>query len=186
LKKLAAILLISLFLFNAGGYQVLNAWLQHRLDKNLENRLDNDSYDDAALFSVKISSFSLPYSSVSSQFERVNGEVEMNGKIYKFVKRRIFNDSLEFLCIPDLNSMQLRTAKNDFFKMVNDLQSSAQGKKSDNTSHIYKTFSPDYCSMNDFYSLQGPLEISPRENTHQPTKINPVYLSPAGQPPDAA
>ena len=179
-------MLISLFLFNAGGYQVLHAYLQHELDANLENKLDNHSYDDAVLVSVKIPSFSLPYSSFSRQFERVNGEIEMNGKLYKFVKRRIFNDSLEFLCIPDVNGMQLRTARNDFFKLVNDLQSSSQGKKSDNASHIYKIFAPDYCSLSDAFSLQGPLALSSQQVAHYTGKINPVYLSPAGQPPDAA
>jgi hypothetical protein len=179
-------LLISLFLFNAGGYQVLHAYLQHELDISLENQLDNHYYDEASLISVKVASFCLPYSSFSSQFERVHGEIEMNGKLYKFVKRRIFNDSLEFLCIPDVSSMRLRVAKNDFFKLVNDLQASTQGKKSDGGSHIYKIFSPDYCSLNDAFSLQGPLPLSPYGDTHHAVKVNPVYLSPAGQPPDAA
>jgi hypothetical protein len=186
LRKLTAILLISIFLFNAGGYQVLHRFLQHELDKRLETQFDRHTYDEARLVSIKIPSARLPYCSSSRSFERVNGEIEMNGKLYKFVQRRIFNDSLEFLCIPDPNSMQLRMAKNEFFKLVNDLQTSTQGKKSNNGSHIYKILSSDYCSVSNDLSLQVSLNLSSYGDTYSSGKIDPIYLSPAGQPPDAA
>lgn len=111
----------------------------------MEVKLDQDKYNESELISVK-AHYPLPYIVNSSNFERWNGEVNIDGIVYKYVKRRFINDSIEFLCIPDHRSMQLQTAKDNFFRLANDLQQNQSNKKSDHNSiPSFKSVLSEYC-----------------------------------------
>lgn len=141
LKQFAAILLIGILFFNWYGYQLLTAYWQHKADKTLVARLDRNEYDDAQLISIKIPLTKIEYYNSSSTFERVDGQIELNGVHYNYVKRRLYKGYLELLCIPNTTVTNLQKAKNEFFRQVNDLQQQNQGKK--NNSPV-KDFSKDY------------------------------------------
>jgi len=145
MKRIAAILLMGILCFNWYGYRLLTSWLEGKADRQLEASLDEDRYDESQLISIKVPSSHLSYYNSSAQFERVDGQIEVGGVQYKYVKRRLFNDSLEMLCIPNHTAMGLQTARNEFFQLVNDVQQhNGQSKKSDSHS-IQKIFSPtDY------------------------------------------
>jgi hypothetical protein len=88
----------------------------------------------------------LPYLVNSAEFERWDGEVNIDGILHKYVKRRFINDSVEFLCIPDPHSMQLQSARDNFFRLANDLQQNqANGKKEQPVMPSYKQVLNDYC-----------------------------------------
>ena len=55
----------------------------------------------------------IPYQVEGSQFERVDGEIALNGRIYKYVKRKVSEGNLILLCIPDAARMSLKKAKAD-------------------------------------------------------------------------
>lgn len=156
LKRFVAILLIGILCFNWCGYRLLDAYLENRADRQLEARLDSDSYDDSQLLLIKIPSTHLSYYNSSDRFERVDGQIEVGGVQYKYVKSRLFNDSLELLCIPNHTAMRLQTAKNEFFKLVNDLQPAGQEKKGGSHSGASKSFSPDNYIILDIFHIGGP------------------------------
>ena len=135
IKKLLTILLAGLFLFNCFGYKLVISYFENKADQQLESQLDNDNYDATQLVSIKVPITYLPYYNNSKTFERVDGQIEILGTLFKYVKRRIYNDSLELLCIPNSAAMRLNTAKNEIFRFVNDLQS---GKKTESHSHSLK------------------------------------------------
>jgi hypothetical protein len=85
--------------------------LLDKADRELETRLDENRYDESQLISIKVPVTHLSYYNTSDQFERVDGNIEVGGVQYKYVKRRIFNDSLEVLCIPNHTAMQLQAMK---------------------------------------------------------------------------
>jgi hypothetical protein len=145
MKKVAAILLMGILFFNWYGYKLLSFYLQDRADRQLEARLDEDRYDESQLISIKVPSARLSYYNSTTQFERVDGQIVVEGVQYKYVKRRLMNDSLELLCIPNHAAMKLETARNQFYQLVNDIQQhNGQSKKSDAHSPV-KSFSPtDY------------------------------------------
>jgi hypothetical protein len=123
LKKLAAILVLALFAFNLFGYRIFISLLEQQANFSLQRQLDQDKYDDNSLIEVKVP-VSLPYLSNWSSFEKYQGETEFNGVHYKFVKRKLVNDTLILLCIPNQAKNELRTAQSDYFKQVSDIQSS--------------------------------------------------------------
>lgn len=122
LKKLAAILLVGMLLFNSVGYRVLNGFMQYRASIQLASDLDRRQYDESQLISIKIPATHLSYYNSSTAFERVDGQIEINGVVCQYVERRIYNDSLELLCIPNHTVMKLRTAGKDHSKLITDLE----------------------------------------------------------------
>jgi hypothetical protein len=130
LKRIAAILLLGTLMFNWFGYQLLTDYMQYAANKNLEARLDNDNYDEEQLIELKVP-ISLPYQSNWKDYERYNGEIEINGVHYKYVKRKVYNDTLILLCLPNKDKMNIENARENFFKLVNDLQTSHPKKGSE-------------------------------------------------------
>ena len=133
---------MGILFFNWYGYQLLTEYWQQQADRHLEARLDRNEYNESQLLRIKIPLTTLSYYNSNSSFERVYGQVDIGGVRYQYVKRRIFRDSLELLCIPNEMAMKLQRVKNDFFRQANDLQQHNQGKKA--PSSPIKSISKDY------------------------------------------
>jgi hypothetical protein len=114
--------LLSVLLFNWVGYRLFTAWCEDRAATRTEANLDNDRYDSSQLILLRVPTNALPYSNASPQFQKTTGTIEIGSARYRKVSKRLYNDSIEILCIPDGDANRLQSAGNDFFKLVNDLQ----------------------------------------------------------------
>lgn len=120
------ILLISVHLFNIGGYRLLFHFLTEKADKHIIEQLDQHSYDEEDLITMKVP-LNLAYLSNNWQeFERFDGSIEIDGTHYNYVKRKVYNDTLILLCIPNIPKNKLNDAKGEFAKMAGDAQSSSE------------------------------------------------------------
>jgi hypothetical protein len=169
LKKLASILLLSLLSFNWFGFQLLISFLESRANTLLDAKLDHDDYQDDELISIKVPATNLAYYTNGKLFARVDGQIEIQGVLYNFVKRRLYHDSLELLCIPNPGVTKLRAEKNELVKCINDFQQPEQGKKSTNHPGGNKNISLDH------YTLQYLFELN-KLGTHDPGMS--FYISP--------
>ena len=184
MKRIASILLLIVLLFNFIGYRLVSSYMENKANNQLEAKLDNNDYDDSQLISLKIPVTHLSYYNNSSQFERVDGQIEVNGVQYKYVKRRIYNDSVELLCIPNQTAMSLRSAKDEFFKLVNDLQQTGQSKKSDPHSSS-KNFSVDNYTLNELLTINHfSTGLSGQNRFDFSVDIASRYFPTAEQPPE--
>jgi hypothetical protein len=113
------------------GYRLFSDILQHRADVQLEARLDRNDYKEDELIEIKVP-INLPYQLNWKSFERFDGEIDVDGVHYKYVKRKIYNDSLVLLCLPDNSKQNLEKARDDYFKVVNDIDPSSQKKSGQN------------------------------------------------------
>lgn len=152
MKRAAAILLLIIFLFNWFGYRLLSDYLQHRADTQLESQLDQQQYNEASLIEIRIP-LNMPYQNVSSGFERYDGDIEFNGIHYKYVKRKVANGELVLLCLPNENRMRLLSARDEFFKLVNDLQQSPD--KSSTPTHSIKNPITEYWQQQNNWHLEA-------------------------------
>jgi hypothetical protein len=152
-KRTASILLLGVLLFNWCGYRLLSSWLEDKAQSALEADLDDHNYIESQLVSIKVPATHLGYYTNSERFERVDGQMDIGGVQYKYVKRRIFKDSLELLCIADPASTNLQTARDEFFKLVNDLQRTGGEKKDASHSGSSKSFSIDYYTVHEMLHL---------------------------------
>ena len=117
--------------------------------------LDQNNYTDAELISIKVPATHLSSYVNTKEFQRVDGKIEIEGVQYNYVKRRFSEDSLELLCIPNKTATRIQTAKNEFFKLVNDLQHPGQSKKSDQHSSSYKGFNAEYFSNSQSFAISN-------------------------------
>ncbi|MBI1344423.1 MAG: hypothetical protein GC171_15990 [Terrimonas sp.] len=143
MKKIVAILFVSVLCFNWLGYRYVFDYLEKKHNQQLEARLDKDNYNENELISIK-TAFPIPYFVNSNKFERWNGEIEINGVLYKYVKRRFYNDSIELLCIPNPTATAIKTARHDFFRFANDLQTNNQHNKQESLP-IFKNLLSEFC-----------------------------------------
>ena len=139
MRKIAAILLLVILLFNLVGYRLLTNFLQHHVTVQLEAKLDKNDYKEEDLIEIRVP-INLPYQLNWTFFERFDGEIDVDGIHYKYVKRKIYNDSLILLCLPNKAKQNLEKAKENYFKGVNDIDQSSQ-KKSDNSLSFKNIFS---------------------------------------------
>ena len=186
MKRIAAILLLIILLFNWVGYEFYTAILQDHADKTMVANLDQNNYTDADLISIKVPATHLSSYVNSKEFQRVDGKIEIEGVQYNYVKRRFSEDSLELLCIPNKTATSIQIAKNEFFKLVNDLQHPGQSKKSDQHSSSFKGFSAEYFSNSQSFAISNLTLVRQKATDHYLLQIPSVYLTRAGQPPDLA
>jgi hypothetical protein len=185
-KRIAAILLLCLLVFNWVGYQVYTAILQHSADKTLIADLDHNNYADKDLISIKIPAVHISSYANSTEFVRVDGKVQIGGVQFNFVKRRYLGDSIELLCIPNQKATRLQSAKDEFFKLVNDLQHPGQSKKSEQHNNSFKGFNAEYYAESIRFSISDLTKVALKGTDNYLLQISDVSLTPAGQPPDQA
>ena len=118
MKKLTAIFLLVIFLFNLVGYRGWFYVAETQWETQLQNELDKEQYNEADLITIR-APLQLPYVTDTREFQRTDGEVIVDGKIYRYVKSKIENGEYVLLCLPDHNKQKLEKAKKDFFAESN-------------------------------------------------------------------
>jgi len=156
LKKIASILLLGLLLFNWCGYRWVINVMQKQADTRLEARLDINDYDESQLIELKVP-LNMPYQTDWAEFQRFDGEIEISGVHYKYVKRKIQDGQLVLKCIPNHARQTLESAKQDIFKANNDIQQDNGAKKTGHSAPtVVKNLLGDYDDLQPNY-LQAPL-----------------------------
>lgn len=130
LKKLAVILLLGIFAFNILGYRIYFNIAEDKSTAIAETKIQNNDFNTTDLVTYKFSAKQLPYYTNSKNYEIAKGEVDVNGDIMTYVKKRIYKDSIEYVCLPNTHKTQIRNARDEFFKLVNDLNNLSQNKSS--------------------------------------------------------
>lgn len=184
MKKIASIFFLSIFLFNWLGYRLLSAFLENRANSVMISALDEDQYDDSELVTIKLPS-SLPYYTNSKSFTRMDGEIEISGVHYNYVKCRMYKDSVEYLCIPNQARTKLDNARDEFYKLVNDLQHPSQNKKTDNNSSNIKNLLSEFCMEINEWKFSNFLNEQSITNSFYLLVLSKPAISPRELPPDA-
>lgn len=185
MKKLAAILLLTLLAFNWYGYRLLSTWLEQHATQAIEEKLDKHQYAESDLIEFRIP-LELPYQMNWKDFERYNGEVEINGIHYKYVKRKVEAGNLVVLCIPNDTKSKLRTSRDDFFKLVNDLQQAPRGKQGEPVhQHHFKGLSTEYWQSIAEWKLLSFEAVHAINFSSPPHATQFGYVTTCEQPPDA-
>ena len=163
MKKLTAILLLLIVAFNFYGYRLVISYLQQNSCMEAEARIDQQDYHEAELISIK-TTLRLPYYNSSPDFERAYGSIKIDGVEYEYVKRRIYQDTLELLCLPNHQKTALNAVSGELAKGAVD-GASVPIKKG----LSFKITLPDYCQQyteGQTLSLSFKSKIYPAIATH--------------------
>lgn len=124
----------------------------------LETKIDNSDYDESSLFEIRIP-LNAPYlADNTTEFERFDGEVELDGVHYKYVKRKVVNGELVLLCLPNKSKTELQNSKEAFFRLVNDLNHN-QNKNKSNSSN-FKSITAEYKRENNAWAITAPPSVA--------------------------
>jgi hypothetical protein len=185
LRIIASIFFLSVLLFNMGGYRFVTNYMEQQQSTQLELQFDNKQYDETALIEIRVP-VSLPYQTDWKEFERVDGEVEFNGMHYKFVERKLEGGEMIYKCIANEGKKLLVNARDNFFKLVNDLQTQqSSDKKSQSTNHTIKTFSFDYCEQLKSWTFNAIQNLISPFSLHRTEAVLHAFVCSPEQPPEA-
>lgn len=121
------------------GYYGVFVGLKFSSQVAMREQFDDESYaNDEVTIKVPIA---IPYAADSKGYERVDGEFEHNGQIYRLVKQKLQSDTLFIVCVKDNQTQKINQELADYVKSYTDKPFSA--KQSTKTISI---FSKDFIS----------------------------------------
>lgn len=153
-------MLLSLCLFNLAGYGWLFDYLEAQTEQKLVQQLDRNEYEDTQLIELKFP-FQVPYNNDWPDYRREDGEIEINGKFYSYVKIKISQDTIYLKCLPNQNKNKLVAARQDINKKLNHLP----GGEEDAPSSIVKKASLlfGFSQKISAYQIEAPFRLIYRE-----------------------
>lgn len=159
------------------GYPVLFDFLQRRSGAKLTWRIDKNDFDESQLIELKVP-LDMPYTTTWSEYERLEGEITINGQHHNFVKRKVSGDTLYLLCIPNIQKDKLVVSEKEYGKNVNDFDGSEKNE----------TAKKENIQLQYLDNLQEYLFASIDAANNKPTSfINTItpqfYLDNPGKPP---
>ena len=183
MKKLGAILFLGILLFNGFGYRLVSNYFDQKATDQLVHLIEENNYDESYLVTIK-TPINLPYYANNPQFERVDGEIVIKGIVYQYVQRRVYNDSLELKVLPNQDRLHIKNAREDFYKLAQDLSNSNPDKKSVPLGKSTAKFiSFDYIAQNNSWQLVPANLANVTTGYRYDTRLISNYLTVKGPPP---
>jgi hypothetical protein len=122
MKKAFSYALLGLLLLNVMGYYGIFVGLKYRNTAQITERIDATAYNESEAITLKLP-LSIPYYG-STEYERVNGEIEHNGEFYRLVKQKFENDTLFIVCIRDIQNKKIHKALSKYVGSFSEQSSS--------------------------------------------------------------
>ncbi len=175
LRKIAAILFMLILLFNLCGYRFVIAFLQDNANKKLETKLDRNDYEESQLVEITVP-LNMPYQERFTDFERHYGEIEIDGKHYNYVKRKIDGNVVIFKCIVNESKERFTVAKDEMARSGSDMNQPAPSKKSP-AKHVISEYDSQQIPLANAFSItsssfvmqySASLPFAERNTPHQP------------------
>jgi len=130
---------LAVFLFNVIGYYAVYLGLRTHVNHVMQQRLDDESYDEGELLTLKIP-VNLPYQADWNSFQRVEGYFESKGKFYNLVKQKLERDTLMVVYIKDHQETVLFESLSEIVHATTDTPMSKKAGK------LIENFAKDYLS----------------------------------------
>jgi hypothetical protein len=139
-------------LFNTVGYRFAFSFLENQSTQQLNIAIEEEKYDKRNLIEIKIP-LNMPYFS-DKEYEVAYGETEINGTHYEYVKRKVSNNTLYLLCLPNNNKTNLIAAKNNIEKNISETTNNKSNQKNPFAT-VAKSLQEEYISTNLEYQISN-------------------------------
>jgi hypothetical protein len=97
------------------GYYGIFLGLEYKNAREMTKRFDEGRYDQGQTEVIKIPFKSKELSS-SETFERLDGDFERDGEVYRIIKSRLFRDTFHIVYIKDKTGTAINKALTDYVK----------------------------------------------------------------------
>lgn len=181
LTKIAAILLLGIHLCCSVCQSAVFNYFINLSDKQVARAIDHAGYNDAELVEIAIP-LNMPYLASHDNYERYDGSIEFNGLHYNYVKRKVSNDTLRLLCIPNEQKTELYSVKNDYAKQLSDVSS---GKKSNEPTVKKGSFFSEYSKQSVQYTFTVINSSIQYNKSFKQTLLTDCFIDAPCKPPQA-
>lgn len=185
MKRLTAISFLCLLLFNIAGYRLWFHYAERRATAQLEASVEQAQYDTAALITLTVP-LTLPYQTDWHGWEKIKGEIEIDGIVYQYVQRKVEKGQLVLQCLPNKQRAQLASARDRFFELANSFQADNSHKK-EAPANTIKVTKPSLTDFDDHWSCWRLATLPTRYNhSGMPgaAMLPSLHLPLDGQPPE--
>ncbi len=154
LKKLFAILLLVLLVFNNIGYRYIINYFKQVAFSDLNTNIEKKNFSTDDLVEIKIP-LNNPYIS-DHNYEDAYGETKVKGKYYQYVKKKISENTLYLMCLPNDKKEILNDTKN---KLAENNITSNKNNSKNPIQHYTKILQAEFLEINritfeNVYALQ--------------------------------
>ena len=163
------------------GYSFFFDYFIRQADEQTVQQLDSNNYNEDELIEIKVPLF-LPYYSNLGEYERYDGQIELNGIHYNFVKRKVVNDTLYMLCLPNHVKTELYKAKNEFAAKENGNENTGS-KKGIESFGKKNNFETEYNQLAFQYSPLYTFLCTSKENVFS-SRLNSCFIASPAKPPE--
>ena len=127
MKRVVAIFLSLVFLFNIVGYKAFYFYQIQNADKRLETKVRTSNFAAEKLITIKIP-VKLPYLIDWAEYQSMEGEVVYKKETYRYIKKKIARDTVFLVCIDHHEKTKIQNDSDEFFKKVNDIAADTNKK----------------------------------------------------------
>jgi hypothetical protein len=181
-RRFLAILLLSVHLFNTGGYSLVFQYFIHRSEIQITKEIYESKVNATQLVQVKIPMHN-PTMTDWPDYERVMGQVQLKDGFYNYVGVKMTRDTMFLVCVANSVKTKLFNANIIVAKNVSDAPLTKKGqeapakKTSSSSTSDYNNPVVNYAFLNFEDSIDR------RENIISSKLSNPYIESP-GKPPN--
>jgi hypothetical protein len=108
LRRIIAILLLSIHLYNLGGYITLHQYLSYCSEKLFNQQAAKGLYNSKDLEEVQVP-VNLPGIRDWVKYENISGQIRFGDNAYNYVQMRVTSYVLFLKCIPNYKATRLNT-----------------------------------------------------------------------------
>jgi hypothetical protein len=112
--------------------------------------VEQEQFETSDLITLSVP-LSLPYQTNWVGWEKVRGEITIDGVTYQYVQRKVENGHIVVQCLPNRQQAKIESARDRFFQLANSFQAdnSSNNESSNNTVKITK---PSLTDFDDYWS----------------------------------
>ncbi|MBI1767756.1 MAG: hypothetical protein HYR67_05250 [Bacteroidetes bacterium] len=140
MKRPVALSLLLIFGLNILGYYWVFMGARIQVAHKIRESFDANNYQRGSEITFKVP-LTLPYGTDMKDYERVDGEFNYHGEVYRLVKQKLVSDTLLIVCVKDTQAKKIDKALEDYVKTFADNPSTQK-----NHSKSISAFSKDYFS----------------------------------------
>ena len=181
LKKVFAIVMLAVLVFNMGGYMLLFQYFIEKSDQIAIRQISKGYYNADELVEIKIP-IRMPYVQEQRQYEEISGQIQLKGSFYNYVARKMTRDTMYVKCVPNYAKTKL---VNNNAIAAKDVSDSPLTKKN-HVPLLKKTaLDNDYNYTVNLFDLTVPVNATRSQLAYTEQKTLNTHLSSPAQPPEA-
>ena len=178
MKKLVAIVLFVIHLFNIGGQLAFHEYLVYRSDKFFNEQISENHYNPDDLTEICIP-VNMPGITDWKKFQNLNGSVRFGNSAYNYVKIKVTRHAIYLACIPNYETTRLSALNVIYARQIPDIPVPKKDHVPFGKINIVA-----YNCQAVRYIFSMPLIIAVAVTCYNHADIEGVHISGPGQPPD--